>query len=492
MKRLLRGALVLLLTLCFVLSLSGCTIQDYQLVKAHRLPRWYSDAKFGIMVQSGPSSVPAWALVEGAKPGDLMAPDYFEKNPYAEWYWNTMRIPGSPTARYHADTYGEGYPYYAFGDAFDAAASGYDLSGWAELFARSGARYVVLVTKHHDGYCLWPSAHENPLRPGWHTTRDLVGGLAGEVRARGMRMGIYYSGGLDWTFTQDRVISHFFNLYDSVPQSDEYVSYSMAQWRELIERYRPDILWNDIALPASFDRWALWADYYRKVPGGVVNDRWSQNMLEQAHYLAIISGGEEINPLYHFDFFTPEYQLMTAIRVLKYEVCRGIGHSFGYNRQEEVHTSHLMTAGEAVEMLCDIVSKNGNLLLSVGPRSDGSFPAACTAVLEGLGAWLGVNGRAIYGTRAWRVAEGSADGGAVRVRFTVSDRRNELYAILLDRPAGGSVSLEGVSPTPGAVVRLLGRKGALEWRQVPGGMVVELPEGLPDAPAHALAVSPPP
>lgn len=492
MKRLLRSSLAFLIALGMLLSFSGCTMQDYRLVKSHELPGWYNDAKFGVMVQSGPSSVPAWAVVEGARPGDILAWDYFKNNPYAEWYWNSMKIEGSPTRLYHAETYGADYPYDNFGEAFDDAASGYDLSGWAEIIARSGARYVVLVTKHHDGYCLWPSRYENPHRPGWHTTRDLVGELTAEVRARGMRMGIYYSGGLDWTFTEDRVISHFFNLYDSVPQSDEYVRYSMDQYRELISLYKPDMLWNDIALPAAFDRWALWADYYRQVPEGVVNDRWSQNLLEQAHYLAILSGGEEINPLYHFDFFTPEYQLMAAIRLLKYEVCRGIGYSFGYNRQEEVYADHLLTAEGAVEMLADIVSRNGNLLLSVGPRSDGSFPDACLAVLEGIGAWLSVNGDAIYGTRPWSVAEGTADGGEVRVRFTQSRDGNALYAILLDRPEGGSVTLEGITAATGTAVRLLGHEGGLTWQAAPSGLVVALPAGLPGAPAYALEITPRP
>src|SRR5690606_3899629 len=108
-------------------------------------------------------------------------------------------IPGSPTARHHAEHYGDA-PYEDFRHEFEAGLADWDPEEWADRFAATGAGYVVLVTKHHDGYLLWPSEVENPHRPGWHAPRDIVGDLADAVRARGMRFGVYYSTGLDWTF----------------------------------------------------------------------------------------------------------------------------------------------------------------------------------------------------------------------------------------------------------------------------------------------------
>src|SRR5690606_319674 len=116
----------------------------------------------------------------------------------AEWYDNALRDPTSPTSAHHRQHHGDA-PYDAFRAPFDAASQAFDAGAWADLFARAGARYVVFVTKHHDGYCLWPTDVPNPWKPGWNSERDFVGELAEAVRARGMRFGLYYSGGLDWT-----------------------------------------------------------------------------------------------------------------------------------------------------------------------------------------------------------------------------------------------------------------------------------------------------
>src|SRR5262249_12804081 len=124
----------------------------------------------------------------------------FKHIPYAEWYWNSISIDGSPAQQHHRETYGAEYAYDKFIPQFMELARGRDVDACADLFAHAGAQYVVFVTKHHDGFLLWPSAHRNPHRNGWHSERDFVGELTRAVRGRGMRMGLYYSGGIDWTF----------------------------------------------------------------------------------------------------------------------------------------------------------------------------------------------------------------------------------------------------------------------------------------------------
>ncbi len=176
---------------------------------------------------------------------------------------------------HHRATWGEDYPYERFKDAFNASLPRWDPDAWAEEFRAAGARYVVLVSKHHDGFCLWPSAVRNPRVAGYHASRDVVGELTEAVRARGMRMGLYYSGALDWTFSREPIRSAPDVLTNGDP-SPEYGAYAQAQYRELIERYRPSILWNDIAYPAHGGYLRLLADYYEAVPDGLVNDRWMQ------------------------------------------------------------------------------------------------------------------------------------------------------------------------------------------------------------------------
>ena len=156
--------------------------------------------------------------------------------------------PDSPVARHHREVWGN-RPYERFADDWVAGLAQWDPTEWAARFAATGARYVVLVTKHMDGYCLWPTDVRNPRRPGWHSRRDVVGELREAVLGAGMRFGIYYSGGLDSTF-KDRAIGSVADLIDAVPRGD-YPAYAEAQVRELIARYRPSVLWNDIAWPTA-------------------------------------------------------------------------------------------------------------------------------------------------------------------------------------------------------------------------------------------------
>ena len=139
-------------------------------VMKHEAPQWFKDAKFGIFIHWSLFSVPGWAvkkadgesMVDGDE-NDSME-EQFKNHPYAEWYLNTLRCPGSPTQEYHEKTYGKDFDYFDFYHEFQKESDKMDPEAWAKFFEEAGAKYVVLVTKHHDGYCLWPSEHKNPLR----------------------------------------------------------------------------------------------------------------------------------------------------------------------------------------------------------------------------------------------------------------------------------------------------------------------------------------
>jgi alpha-L-fucosidase len=449
-------------------------------VATHPIPDWYHNAKLGIFIHWGLYSVPAFAPNSGELSEILASGEWarwFANNPYAEWYMNSYQIPDSPTYEHHRREYGGGFTYADFASHFNEAITGWDPDAWAALFQQVGARYVVLTTKHHDGFLLWPSRHPNPFQPNYHATRDLPGDLAAAVRARGMQMGFYYSGGLDWTFNP-KVIQDIADIPAGVPQMPEYVEYANNHWRELIDRYETVVLWNDIAYPAATDLNVLFAEFYNKIPHGVINNRFTQKFeLREGH---IASDN-------HFDFETPEYMSFSEIRPKKWESCRGIGASFGYNRMEGPEQYQSVPA--LVRLLVDIVSKNGNLLLNIGPMADGTIPPLQHERLVGLGDWLRINGAAIFETRPWTVAEGQSDAG-VDVRFTQRD--NTLYATLLDTPTATTLELTGLSAAPESQVQLLGHAHPLVWTQRDTGLVITLPGDLPAAPAHAVSITPQP
>ena len=220
-------------------------------IDRHTVPQWYQDAKLGIFIHWGLYSVPAWAPPTG-EITKLDPNTMFQHNPYAEWYLNSLRIVGSPTYKHHVATYGKDYDYYRFIDAFNSQAKEWHPQSWASLFKNTGARYVVLTTKHHEGFRLWPSSVADPKGAGrqLNAQRDLTGELTAAVRSAGMKMGLYYSGGLDWTFTP-KPIGTMKDLMARVPQTPEYAAYADAHYRELTDRYKPSVLWNDISYPKA-------------------------------------------------------------------------------------------------------------------------------------------------------------------------------------------------------------------------------------------------
>jgi alpha-L-fucosidase len=443
----------------------------------HEAPAWFHDAKLGIFIHWGVYSVPGWAPTEGQY-GELTRDQFFKKNPYAEWYMNSARIPGSPTHEHHRAEYGEDFPYLDFVPVFNREVAKWKPEEWGQLFEDAGARYVVLTTKHHDGFTLWPSAIENPHRPADRqgSERDLVGELTQAVRGHGMRMGVYYSGGVDWSFNDTLIDRPGILRTTAVPRSEEYARYVDAHWRELIDRYQPDILWNDITYPENAGLAELLADYYNRFPEGVVNNRWGVRRHTEGE-------PEDSDWVEFADFFTPEYAQLDEISEAKWEACRGIGYSFGYNRAET--EEQMISPDELVDLLVDIVSKNGNLLLNVGPMADGTIPAGQVERLRALGAWLAVNGEAIYGTTPWTRAVGETRNG-VPVRFT--RKGDDLFVILLETPESPRIEIPALPVEPGAQVRLLGSDVSIEWTRDGDSLVVSLPESLPEAPAHALRI----
>lgn len=437
---------------------------DLASLSQHPLPTWFADAKFGLFSHWTVGSVPAFAPT-GKDPFTLAREEGEEKafshTPYAEWYWNSISIPGSPAAQHHADVWGN-CEYSEFVSRFFAASRGWDPSRWSALMAASGAKYCVAVTKHHDGVLYWPSETPNPHRgPGWSSERDLVGDCARAARSAGLRFGVYYSGGIDWTF-QGLGIKNWSSLFAAIPQDDTYHRYADGHWRELIRRYQPDVLWNDIGYPGFGEgASAVMADFYNGNPDGVVNDRFD--------VLGVRRGTA------HADFHTPEYTTSHDDGAQYFEVCRGIGTSFGYTNNE--NDSTYLPIPELIQMFVNIVADGGNLLLNYGAMPSGEVPWDQQLRLLALGQWLGVNGAAIYASRPFEESRLETNDG-LPVRLTRGSD-GAIYAMVCGRPESASVNIPGL---PSGEVHLLGYQDHL-YRQ---GDRVELPTPPDSTPVFTL------
>ncbi len=227
---------------------------------------------------------------------------------------------------------------------------------------------------------------------------------------------------------------------------------------ELIDIYDPDILWNDIGWPQKGreDLKYLFAYFYNKTPDGLVNDRWDID---------------------YWDFKTAEYQANYPgdIPPYKWEFCRGLGFSFGYNQMEG--PEHVMSVEKLIYTLADVVSKGGNLLLNIGPKADGTISEIQTERLIGIGKWLEKNGEAIYGTHPWIRAKGKTSDG-LEVRFTKKD--NFLYAIIFGIPKSGKINLESLKVDKNSNIALLNAEENLKYKQEEENLSVFIPQTSKD------------
>ncbi|MDR1497023.1 MAG: alpha-L-fucosidase [Puniceicoccales bacterium] len=444
------------------------------------VPEWYRDAKFGIFIHWGLYSVPAYERV----------------GEYSEWYWRRLSSRRGPLHDFHNKTYGANFRYEDFAPLFKAEL--FDAKQWAKLFKRAGAKYIVPTSKHHDGFALWPSAEASKTwgRP-WNATeigpkRDLLGELANAVRAEGIQFGFYYS---------------FYEWFNPLWLKDKrrfVEEHFIPQFKDVITRYKPALLFNDGEwdLPAKFWRSEeLLAWLYNESPCReyvVANDRWGK---ETRHH--------------HGDYYTTEYGAGMPDGKHPWEESRGMGFSYGYNRAERAE--HYKTSGEFILMLADFVSRGGNLLLNIGPAADGTIPPIMEQRLLDIGAWLEINGDAIYGTRTagrscqWtsgkqpsqrygtfkvrydilkQSGQVSRDGNAVKQVF-FTQKGDTLYAITAGRPAK-TLTLHNVKIEADTRVSLLGG-GELAFKNENGNLVITLPEILPEKlqtqPALALKIT---
>jgi alpha-L-fucosidase len=432
-------------------------------IREHKVPAWYEDAKFGVFIHWGLYSVPAWAPPSGEL-GSIPDDVWFTSNPYAEWYMNSVRVGKGPTWEHHREVYGSDFPYERFAEMWHA--ENWNPREWVSLFKEAGARYIVPVTKHHDGFCLWDSDYTRYNTCHLGPRRDIVGELCRAVREEDLRFGVYYSGLIDWRFAKWPM----FSGYD-VKHPDnigyDYSDYAYNQTIELINKYKPSLIFNDIGWPykGEKDLPYLFAHYYNTVEEGVVDDRWNDIWC---------------------DYATKEYHAGEDKVGLakKWEECRGIGLSFGYNQIEG--DEHLLSPDGLVRLLVRTVAFNGNLLLNVGPRADGIIPENQASRLRYLGSWLKKNGEAIYGTRPYTGPAGQKQETESGETVYITRKDDTVYLLVDGAKPGKSVlRVKGLSAA--ADLRALGEERSSFTFE--NGILTLSLEGVPEkAPVLAFAV----
>ena len=465
---------------------------DWESLQKYEAPEWYQDAKFGIFIHWGAYSVPAFGN---------------------EWYPRNMYEPGFDAYKHHIATYGpqDKFGYKDFIPMFKAER--FDPSAWAELFKKAGAKYVVPVAEHHDGFAMYDSGLSDWTAAKMGPHRDVIGDLAKAVRAQGLHFGVSshrvehdFFMGVGRKIPSDVNDPHYAAFYGpaqpgvyrwGTPVGNDFTYVSsawaddwLARGAELVEKYHPDLVY--------FDWWI-----------GQASIRPNLTRFAAFYYNRSLKYGDHVGVINYKDYAMQEHAGVLDVergqlddtRALHWQTDTSISNkSWGYIKDDTFKSPEFV-----VHQLIDIVSKNGNLLLNIGPRSDGTIPEEVQQVLLEVGSWLNVNGDAIYGTRPWRtygegptkVAAGSfhdtdtAHYTPEDFRFTT--KAGALYVIGLAWPANGEAVIRSLAETVGSQsiqsVSLLGSDAKPKFQQRPDGLHVLLPAEPPTKYAYVLRLT---
>ena len=418
---------------------------NWESLNSRPVPEWFADAKFGIFIHWGLYSVPAYA----------------PKGDYAEWYGYSCNLetPEHPSHPKYKEFHKKHYnsrPYFDFLDEFTGYR--FDAKKWAELFERSGAKYINFVSKHHDGYCLY----ETEYAPGLNSVecapkRDFLMELKNAMEGTGVRFGVYHSVYEWW---------HPYYLEDPEKYALEHLH---PMLKELIEKYQPNTLFTDGEWAHESSVWhstefLQWLYNESSVKDFIVpNDRWGKETRGKL-------GGNFTTEYGIIDVYLGTERRIEDVELDRpFEECRGIGRSFGINKEEQCED--YLSAKELLETLCDLVSKGGNFLLNIGPDADGTIPVIMEERLLQMGDWLRVNGEAIYGTRIYtkKLQNG--------VYYT--KKGDAVYAIINRFPFGSQV-LNEVEYSADLKAILLGCDAVLEVKDNGGKAEIVFPAINPD------------
>ena len=436
----------------------------FDTIYQRKMPAWFNEAKFGVFIVWGIYSVPGWA----------------PKGEYAEWYGHRSLDPGDPFQKYHEKVWGKDFTYGQFVPML--TGEGFNADEWTTLIQKSGAKYVVTCANYHDGFAMYPTKYSvSKFGDHWNAfdrspKRDVIGELQAAGTSKGLKMGIYYS------------LYEWWNpLYQSGPLGKYVRDFLQPKFKEVVTRYKPPVIFLDGEWEHPYQAWhseelANWL--YTESPVKdevVVNDRWGHTRSRYGDYFSSEYGGGDYSPAH------------------PWQEDRGIGMSYGYNRNE--NSWDYNSRKELLRLLSTICANGGNLLLDIGPTGDGRIPVIMQDRLLEMGKWLKVNGEAIYGTRyagrdcQW--SEGKRPGqefGEYKVKYDLMQQIGQapkgdravkqifftkkpgaLYAITPGWPGAGlvirNIKVGGGEPA----VTLLGYAGKLSCGTKGNDLVIPLP-----------------
>jgi alpha-L-fucosidase len=400
----------------------------WESLDGHKMPQWYDDSKIGLSMHWGVYSVPAWAPRE-------------KGISYAEWYGRRMKEKGNPTMDYHRENYGDNFSYDDFIPKWKA--ENFNPDDWAKFAKKMGAKFMFITSKHHDGFCLWPTKYtdRNAMKMG--PQKDLLGEFFKAGRKQGLKVGLYYSL-YEWynpIYTGTEI------PYAGLKRVNNYVDdFMIPQIKELIDLYHPDFFFFDGEWdhPESF--WKM-----KEVVAYFYNEAAKRN---QEVFVNDRFGKEERGK--HGDLYNVEYDFDKGSQGLlthKWSYWQGIAKTFGYN--QDTDPEDCLSPKQFIDKVIKGVSQNGNFDINVGPTAAGIIPDYEQYPLLQLGSWLETNGEAIYGTRYWTVQQ---ENDAC---FT--SKGDNVYAIFL-KWQGEEFILKSVKPAEGSKITMLGVPGNLNWK----------------------------
>jgi alpha-L-fucosidase len=451
----------------------------------YRCPEWFMDAKFGIFIHWGIYSVPG-----------------FGSEWYPRWMYLDSTVWGLNYYQHHVKTYGatDKFGYKDFIPMFKAEK--FSADQWADIFKKSGARYVVPVAEHHDGFAMYNTSLSRWNAMNMGPRRDIIGELSEAVRKQGLIFGLSSHRIEHWFFmnngrrtNSDVNDPNFADFYgparsEKEQPSVEYMNDWLLRCCELVDKYKPQLFWFDwwIEQPSMEPYRKTFAAYY-------------YNRAEQWKQGVVINYKNNAFPE-NVAVYDIERGSSKATRKFPWQTDTSVGKkSWGWITGEENKTPD-----EIIDALIDIVSKNGNMLLNIGPKPDGTISQEQVNVLLGIGDWLKINGEGIFDTRPWNVSEegptvapaGSfSDNNPVQysakdIRFTA--KGTIVYAFCLDVPVEkkiyiSSFALKANPSRKIKAVELLGSKEAIKWVQKEDMLVINTPETFPCKEAVAFKLT---
>ena len=455
----------LLLTVLVPVTLSAEAVFDLvaqeTAVQHNARMAWWRAAKFGMFIHWGVYSVPAG--------------DWNGKTNYAEWIMEQGQIPVSR--------------YEQFAKEFNPVK--FDAKAWVKTAKDAGMKYIVITSKHHDGFGMWPSALTDWSIKATPFQHDPLRELSDECHKQGITFCVYYSI-MDWHSSDWGTRRAWNDVATGTPDMDRYTAYMKGQLKELITRYHPAVLWFDgeWESPWTQERGVDLYAYLRTLdPKLIINNRIGK---ARAGMSGMDAGTERIG-----DFGTPEQQIPPSGfgAGVDWESCMTLNDHWGFNR----HDTNWKAPESIIRNLCDIASKGGNYLLNVGPTSEGLIPQPSIDRLAEVGKWMKVNGAAIcdsgptpFGAEAgsFSAAEKDANGKPKFVPawdWRATTKPGKIYVEIFNWPTNGKIELPGLQSKVKTAWLLAGHK-KLKVKQTESAVTLKLPMESPDKIASVICI----